>query len=86
MRLAIAAQRASGAAVVALREALRSIVPGGREGHHALVPEDTAIDGEIVAVDADGKSSFVLLQGSGAGSALVVFRCLRPLDGAGKPR
>jgi ATP dependent DNA ligase-like protein len=37
------------------------------------VPEDTAIDGEIVALDADGKPSFALLQGSGAGAAPVVF-------------
>jgi DNA ligase D-like protein (predicted ligase) len=39
----------------------------------ASLPEDTAIDGEIVALDADGKPSFALLQGSDAGSALVVF-------------
>jgi DNA ligase D-like protein (predicted ligase) len=37
------------------------------------LPEDTAIDGEIVALDADGKPSFALLQGSGAGAAPVVF-------------
>jgi bifunctional non-homologous end joining protein LigD len=37
------------------------------------LPEDTAIDGEIVALDADGKSSFALLQGSGAGAVSMVF-------------
>src|SRR6266851_1729747 len=35
----------------------------------APLPEDTAIDGEIVALDAGGKPSFALLQGSGAGAA-----------------
>jgi bifunctional non-homologous end joining protein LigD len=30
----------------------------------ASLPEDTAIDGEIVALNADGKPSFALLQGS----------------------
>jgi ATP-dependent DNA ligase len=39
----------------------------------ASLPEDTAIDGEIVALDTDGKPSFALLQGSGAGAAPVVF-------------
>jgi len=32
----------------------------------ASLPENTAIDGEIVALDPDGKPSFALLQGSGA--------------------
>ena len=31
----------------------------------ASLPEDTAIDGEIVALDADGKPSFALLRGCG---------------------
>ncbi len=31
----------------------------------ASLPEDTAIDGEIVALDTDGKPSFALLQNSG---------------------
>lgn len=31
------------------------------------LPEDTAIDGEIVALDADGKPSFALLQNPGTG-------------------
>lgn len=35
----------------------------------APLPEDTAIDGEIVALDVVGKPSFALLQGSGAGAA-----------------
>jgi DNA ligase D-like protein (predicted ligase) len=39
----------------------------------ASLPEDTAIDGEIVALDADGKPSFALLQGSSAGAAPVVY-------------
>jgi ATP-dependent DNA ligase len=39
----------------------------------ASLPEDTAIDGEIVALDADGKPSFALLQGSGTAAAPVVF-------------
>jgi ATP dependent DNA ligase-like protein len=37
------------------------------------LPEDTAIDGEIVALDADGKPSFALLHGSGAGAVPMVF-------------
>ena len=37
------------------------------------LPEDTAIDGEIVALDADGKPSFALLQGSDAGAVPMVF-------------
>lgn len=32
----------------------------------ASLPQDTAIDGEIVALDADGRPSFALLQGSSA--------------------
>jgi bifunctional non-homologous end joining protein LigD len=39
----------------------------------ASLPEDTAIDGEIVALDADGKPSFALLQGSGTDATPVVF-------------
>jgi ATP-dependent DNA ligase len=39
----------------------------------ASLPEDTAIDGETVALNADGKPSFALLQGLGAGAAPVVF-------------
>ena len=39
----------------------------------ASLPEDTAIDGEFVALDADGKPSFALLRGSGACVAPVVF-------------
>jgi bifunctional non-homologous end joining protein LigD len=39
----------------------------------ASLPEDTAIDGEIVALDADGKPSFALLQGSGTAATPVVF-------------
>src|SRR6266851_464246 len=39
----------------------------------ASLPEDTAIDGEIVALDANGKPSFALLQGSGAGAVPIVF-------------
>src|SRR5713101_1285904 len=39
----------------------------------ASLPEDTAIDGEIVALDADGKPSFALLQGFAKSAAPVVF-------------
>jgi bifunctional non-homologous end joining protein LigD len=39
----------------------------------ASLPEATAIDGEIVALDADGKPSFALLQGSGTAATPVVF-------------
>jgi bifunctional non-homologous end joining protein LigD len=39
----------------------------------ASLPEDTAIDGEIVALDADGKPSFALLQGFAKLAAPVVF-------------
>jgi bifunctional non-homologous end joining protein LigD len=38
----------------------------------ANLPEDMAIDGEIVAFDSDGKPSFTLLQGFAKGTALVV--------------
>ena len=37
------------------------------------LPEDTAIDGEIVALDADGKPAFALLQAFTKGTAPVVF-------------
>ena len=37
------------------------------------LPEDTAIDGEIVALDADGKPSFALLHGSSTGSPVVFY-------------
>jgi bifunctional non-homologous end joining protein LigD len=39
----------------------------------ASLPEDTAIDGEIVALDADGKPSFAFLQGFAKGTAPIVF-------------
>jgi bifunctional non-homologous end joining protein LigD len=37
------------------------------------LPEDAAIDGEIAALDADGKPSFALLQGSGTATTPIVF-------------
>jgi len=39
----------------------------------ASLPEDTAIDGEIVALDAHGKPSFALLQSPGAGAPAITF-------------
>jgi len=39
----------------------------------ASLRQDTAIDGEIVALDADGRPSFALLQGSGTAATSVVF-------------
>jgi ATP-dependent DNA ligase len=48
------------------------------------LPEDTAIDGEIVALDPTGKPSFVLLQDSGAGAAPVVFYAFNLLILRGK--
>jgi hypothetical protein len=41
------------------------------------LPEDTAIDGEIVALDPDGKPSFGLLQGSGAWRGAGCLLCYR---------
>jgi bifunctional non-homologous end joining protein LigD len=39
----------------------------------AELPSDTVMDGEIVALDKDGKPSFNLLQGFGRASAIVLY-------------
>jgi bifunctional non-homologous end joining protein LigD len=39
----------------------------------AELPSDTIIDGEIVALDENGKPSFNLLQGFGSGAPLIVL-------------
>jgi bifunctional non-homologous end joining protein LigD len=39
----------------------------------ATLPDDTVIDGEIVAVDADGRPSFSLLQDHGSSKAPILF-------------
>jgi bifunctional non-homologous end joining protein LigD len=39
----------------------------------AELPSDTIIDGEIVALDEDGKPSFNVLQGFGSGAPLIVL-------------
>src|SRR5438105_12377807 len=44
------------------------IVKGIRE-----LPNDTVVDGEIVALDENGKPSFNLLQGFGSAQAIVLY-------------
>ena len=39
----------------------------------AQLPDDTVIDGEVVALDADGRPSFTLLQNYGSAKAPVVY-------------
>jgi bifunctional non-homologous end joining protein LigD len=39
----------------------------------AHLPEETAIDGEVVALDVEGKPSFALLQGFAKSTAQAVF-------------
>jgi bifunctional non-homologous end joining protein LigD len=39
----------------------------------ADLPDDTIIDGEVVALDQDGRPSFNLLQGLGRGEPLIVL-------------
>jgi bifunctional non-homologous end joining protein LigD len=46
--------------------------PGVAKGI-AELPSDTILDGEIVALDDDGKPSFILLQGFGSGAPLIVL-------------
>ena len=51
----------------------------------AKLPDDTVIDGEVVALDEDGRPSFKLLQNYGSSrSPLAVLRLRR--DGARRPR
>jgi DNA ligase D-like protein (predicted ligase) len=50
----------------------------------AELPNDTIIDGEIVALDAAGKPSFNLLQGIGIGPALIVMYAFDLLMWQGK--
>jgi bifunctional non-homologous end joining protein LigD len=37
------------------------------------LPNDTVVDGEIVALDENGKPSFNLLQGFGSANAIVLY-------------
>ena len=40
------------------------------------MPENTVLDGEVVALDAEGKPSFNLLQNYGSSKGPLVFSCL----------
>jgi bifunctional non-homologous end joining protein LigD len=50
----------------------------------AGLPDDTVIDGEIVALDEHGKPSFDLLQGIGMGEPLIVLYAFDLLMPRGK--
>jgi ATP-dependent DNA ligase len=39
----------------------------------ARLPDETAIDGEVVALDASGRPSFNILQNHGSSGALIVY-------------
>ena len=53
-------------------------------GALAAMPDETVIDGEVVALDTDGKPSFNLLQNYGVGGAQLVYYVFDVLVLAGK--